>query len=82
MFQPVQRLDGIHTVFGRIVRGLEVLAKLQPRGQTPFDRTVQPDRILEARVIRKRNHPYSPTTIHDQGHDRSHMQNELIDRYF
>jgi cyclophilin family peptidyl-prolyl cis-trans isomerase len=63
MFQPVRGRDGTHTVFGRIVRGLEVLAKLQPRGQDPFSQTIKPDWIIEAQVLRMRDHPYVPRTI-------------------
>jgi cyclophilin family peptidyl-prolyl cis-trans isomerase len=67
-FVPARHLDGNHTVFGRVIRGMEVLAKLRRR--TPpdsFTLKVNPhsnvadvpaDRILAARVLRKRNHVY------------------------
>jgi len=60
-FVPTDQLNGKHTVFGRIVEGIEVLAKLQridpqnPKGETP-------DRILKASVVRKRDHEYKPVT--------------------
>lgn len=69
-FVPVRNLDGNHTVFGRVVRGIDVLAKLQRREPPdPLSRTINPhsnivvppaDRIIEAKVLRKRNHPYKP----------------------
>jgi cyclophilin family peptidyl-prolyl cis-trans isomerase len=59
---PQRHLDGKHTVFGRVVRGMEVLAKIKRRD--PDDPAPpEPDRILEARVLRKRPHPYEPVTL-------------------
>jgi len=58
-FAPTRHLDGRHTVFGRVVRGLEVLAKLRRRNpQAP--NPPPPDRIVEAKVLRKRDHAYVP----------------------
>ena len=58
-FAPTRHLDGKHTVFGRVVRGIEVLAKLQRRNpQRP--NPPQADKILEAKVLRKRDHEYVP----------------------
>ncbi len=82
-FVPARQLDGNHTVFGRVVRGIEILARLQRR-QPPdsFTRKINPhsniveipaDKIITARVLRKRNHPYQPRTapilrpVGDQG---------------
>lgn len=69
-FLPLGNLDGNHTVFGRVVRGLEVLAKLQRRDpSTPESLRINPnpnirvppaDKIIEAKVLRKRDHPYRP----------------------
>jgi cyclophilin family peptidyl-prolyl cis-trans isomerase len=69
-YRPLPHLDDQHTVFGRVVRGLDVLSKLQPhippdplQNQiNPFPRYEIPpaDKILKARVLRKRNHPYQP----------------------
>lgn len=58
-FVPTSFLNGKHTVFGRIDKGIEVLGDLQridPEDQSP---TV-PDRILEAKVLSKRDHEYQP----------------------
>ena len=58
-FVPTQHLDGRHTVFGRVTEGFDVLAKLQRRN--PQDPSApEPDKILEAEVVRKRDHPYEP----------------------
>jgi cyclophilin family peptidyl-prolyl cis-trans isomerase len=54
-FLPTSHLDGKHTVFGRVVEGMDVLSKLT-RCQ-PGDSAV-PDRIEKATVLSKRNHPY------------------------
>ena len=71
-FVPTPHLDGRHTVFGRVVRGMDVLAKLQRREpRDPLDVKINPhrnivipraDRIDKARVIRKRDHEYEPVT--------------------
>lgn len=51
-----------HTVFGRVIEGIEVLAKLQRR--SPTNPEAPPaDKILKAVVLRKRNHPYTPQKI-------------------
>ena len=64
-FGPVEHLDGKHTVFGRIIEGLEVLPKLV-RTQTPEGQPlvgIVPDQIVKAEVIRKRDHAYTPNTL-------------------
>jgi cyclophilin family peptidyl-prolyl cis-trans isomerase len=58
-FVPTRHLDGRHTVFGRVVKGFEVLAKLQRRNPEEPDQP-RPDRIVEAKVLRKRKHDYVP----------------------
>jgi len=58
-FVPTQHLDGKHTAFGRVIDGMDVLAKLQRRD--PGDpEAPRPDKILSAEVIRKRPHEYVP----------------------
>jgi len=57
-FVPTPHLNGRHTCFGRVVKGMDVLAKLQridPQSPNP---NIKPDKIVEATVIRKRPHPY------------------------
>jgi cyclophilin family peptidyl-prolyl cis-trans isomerase len=56
-FVPTAHLDGKHTVFGRVVEGLDVLGNLQRC--EPGD-NVAPDRITKATVLFKRNHRYTP----------------------
>ncbi|MDZ7618868.1 MAG: peptidylprolyl isomerase [Patescibacteria group bacterium] len=61
-FVPTPHLDGRHTVFGRVVRGLDVLAKLQRREpRDPMEVAINPhknvvipraDRITKARILR------------------------------
>jgi cyclophilin family peptidyl-prolyl cis-trans isomerase len=58
-FIPTVHLDGHHTVFGRVIGGMDVLAKLQRRDPEK-DTEVRPDKILDAKVIRKRPHEYKP----------------------
>jgi peptidylprolyl isomerase len=59
-FTPAQHLDGEYTVFGRILEGMDVLAKLQRRNpKNPA--AAPPDRILKAVVERRRDHEYQPT---------------------
>jgi cyclophilin family peptidyl-prolyl cis-trans isomerase len=61
-FVPTTHLDGKHTVFGRVVEGMDVLAKLQ-RIDPEKPGTERPDKIVEATVVRKRPHEYKPTTL-------------------
>jgi cyclophilin family peptidyl-prolyl cis-trans isomerase len=66
-FRPTAHLDGKHTVFGRVIAGDEVLAQLA-RTQDSQGRPVpgvEPDKILEGSVLRKRDHTYAPETLPD-----------------
>jgi cyclophilin family peptidyl-prolyl cis-trans isomerase len=61
-FVPTGHLDGRHTVFGRVIEGMDVLALLQrrdPMSATPAD----PDKIIKAEVVRKRDHVYEPNKV-------------------
>ena len=61
-FRPTSHLNGKHTVFGRVIEGMDVLAKIQRRD--PGDANAPPpDKIVEAKVLRKRDHEYKPVTI-------------------
>ncbi len=58
-FQPTPHLNGVHTVFGRVIEGMDVLAKLErvdPEKPGP-----DAGQDHQATVVRKRNHPYVPT---------------------
>ena len=61
-FLPTGHLNGKHTVFGRVVNGLDVLAELQIRDPNAAN-PPSPDRILEAKVLQKRHHPYEPKKL-------------------
>ena len=54
---PLSDLDGQYTVFGRIIEGMDTLAKLQ-RQEGKSEILPPADRILKARVERKRDHEY------------------------
>src|SRR5205814_10619666 len=63
-FSADNKPEGGHTVFARVVTGLDVMAKIQRRNpQRPQDQDVRPDRIEKATVISKRNHPYVPKEV-------------------
>lgn len=62
-FRPTPHLDKLHTVFGRVIEGLDVLPKLTRRQPSLSGRTLAPDKIVKAEVIRKRDHAYQPKTI-------------------
>jgi cyclophilin family peptidyl-prolyl cis-trans isomerase len=61
-FVPSPHLDGKHTVFGRIIDGIDVLALLERRDPLKTDQP-KADRITEATVLRKRDHKYEPATL-------------------
>ncbi len=57
-FIPTVHLNGQHTVFGRVVEGMEVLSELQrinPEGRN----LPAPDRIVEARILRGEPTPFT-----------------------
>jgi cyclophilin family peptidyl-prolyl cis-trans isomerase len=60
-FRRTPHLDGKHTVFGRVVEGAEVLAALQRRD--PDRGGPQPDTIVKATVVQKRDHVYEPKKV-------------------
>jgi len=58
-FVPTSMLDGRHTVFGRIVEGIEVLSEIERYNpQDPEAAIPEFDRIIEAKVLNKRDHAY------------------------
>ena len=62
-FLPTPQLDGLHTAFGRVVEGLDILAEINkrnpdppaPNKPPPDPKTLpKPDKIVEAKVLRRR----------------------------
>ena len=62
-FLPTPNLNGKHTVFGRVIEGLDVLAEIQRIDPDNPDPEIKPDQIIEAKVIRKRDHEYKPNKV-------------------
>jgi cyclophilin family peptidyl-prolyl cis-trans isomerase len=61
-FKPTTYLNGKHTVFGRVISGMDVLAKIKRRD--PDEQNVGPaDTIIEANVTRQRKHPYDAKDV-------------------
>jgi peptidyl-prolyl cis-trans isomerase B (cyclophilin B) len=59
-FVPTAHLNGQHTVFGRVIEGMDVLGKLQRIDPSESGAAVTPDKIIKVEVIRKRDHEYKP----------------------
>lgn len=62
-FRRTSNLDGRHTVFGRVIGGIDVLGKIQRRDPQAREPKPEPDKIIEAKVVRKRDHEYKPTKV-------------------
>lgn len=62
-FKPTLNLDGKHTCFGRVVEGLDVLAKIQRRDPEAMPPLPTPDKIIKAEVLSKRDHVYAPKKV-------------------
>jgi cyclophilin family peptidyl-prolyl cis-trans isomerase len=61
---PTPWLNDQHTVFGRVVEGLDVLEQLQRRDPDKEGALPEPDKIVKAEVLRKRpDHKYVPTKV-------------------
>lgn len=60
-----KHLDGRHTVFGRIVSGIEVLDLLTRRDPSMPNQPEVGDTIVSMEVLRKREHEYTPVTKPD-----------------
>lgn len=59
-FVPTAHLNGKHTVFGRVIEGMDVLEKLHRIDPSEPVPGVKPDTIIKMEVLRKRDHEYKP----------------------
>lgn len=57
-FVPTSYLDGKHTVFGRVIAGMEAAAALKRRNPQAQGQKPTPDKIIHAHVLRDRGHQY------------------------
>lgn len=63
-YLPLQLFDGRHTVFGRVVKGIDILGFFDEINLTDEeqrkDTSLRPDSVVSASVLRKRDHEYIP----------------------
>lgn len=63
-FLPAPHLNGKHTAFGRVIEGLDVLAKIKRRNpEKSTDLAITPDKIIKIEVLNKRDHAYVPNKV-------------------
>lgn len=66
-FMPLPHLDGKHTVFGRVIDGMECVNLFRVMDlsieEQRKEQSNRPDVVVSAKVIRKRSHDYRPTPV-------------------
>jgi cyclophilin family peptidyl-prolyl cis-trans isomerase len=65
-FVPTPHLNGMHTAFGRVIDGIEVLGDLQRRSPEHQMDAPKADKIIKAEVIRDRGHEYKFEKLTDR----------------
>lgn len=65
-FTALEHLNGKYTVFGRVIEGMENVALFRQMNLADEEEKKSqknPDFIIEAKVLRKRDHEYKPTPV-------------------
>tara|TARA_B100000700_G_scaffold29497_6_gene28382 strand:+ start:3499 stop:4629 length:1131 start_codon:yes stop_codon:yes gene_type:complete len=62
-FRPTGNLNGKHTCFGRVFKGLDIVKEITKVNPDKPDAKAQPDKIIKAEVLRKRDHDYVPRRV-------------------
>ncbi|MBX9791566.1 MAG: peptidylprolyl isomerase [Pirellulales bacterium] len=64
-------LNGKQTVFARVIEGMDVVTRLHRFDTVEPNSLFEPDRILEATIIRRRSHRYDALTTADIAQEKS-----------
>lgn len=59
-FVPTANLNGLHTAFGRVIEGMDVLEKIRRIDPEKPNPSIKPDTIIKMEVLRRREHEYKP----------------------